>query len=48
MVPNKNGMITIPEGPGLGLTVNGEAIARYQQDVQIKVNHHIAFESIRR
>jgi len=48
MIPDKDGMITVPEAPGLGLAIDPETIARYQQEVQIKVNNRIVCESTRR
>jgi L-alanine-DL-glutamate epimerase-like enolase superfamily enzyme len=48
MIPDEDGMITVPEAPGLGLTIDPETIDRYRQEVQIKVNNRIAFESTRR
>ena len=48
MVPDQDGMITIPEEPGLGLAINMETIAQYQQEVCIKVNNSTVIESVRR
>jgi L-alanine-DL-glutamate epimerase-like enolase superfamily enzyme len=48
IVPDEDGMITVPEAPGLGLAIDPETIDRYRQEVQIKVNNRIAFESTRR
>jgi L-alanine-DL-glutamate epimerase-like enolase superfamily enzyme len=37
MLPDGDGLIRLPEAPGLGLTVNPAAWSPYLQDVEIKV-----------
>ena len=48
IVPDQNGMINLPERPGLGLTINPEAITCYQQKVTIQANNHTIFQSSER
>ena len=37
IVPDKNGLIHVPDAPGLGIEINPEALTRYKVDVEIKV-----------
>lgn len=48
IIPNQDGMITIPENPGLGLSIQTETISKYQQEVRIQVNNRIVFETLPR
>jgi len=48
IVPDQNGMINLPERPGLGMSINPETIKRYQQKVSIQVNNHTIFQSSER
>ena len=43
--PDENGLIHLPEGPGLGVEVNAEALAAYKVDVEIKVSGAPVFQS---
>ena len=45
IVPDQNGYIHIPERPGLGITVDTEALKKYLVDVEIKVNGERLFYS---
>ena len=37
LTPDANGLITLPDAPGLGMTPNLEAARRYLLDVEIAV-----------
>ena len=43
LVPDKSGELAIPEAPGLGITVDEAALARYRVEVEIKVNGRVLF-----
>ncbi|MFT4037650.1 MAG: mandelate racemase/muconate lactonizing enzyme family protein [Thermomicrobiales bacterium] len=45
IVPDANGQITIPEGPGLGLTPDLEAAKPYLQDVEIAVGGKVLYRT---
>ena len=47
IVPDANGMIHVPDAPGLGVEINPEALERYRVDVEIKVQGRIVFTSPR-
>jgi L-alanine-DL-glutamate epimerase-like enolase superfamily enzyme len=34
----KDGTVTVPDAPGLGMTVDLDAVGRYLVDVEVKVN----------
>ena len=38
ILPDPNGMIHVPDAPGLGLTVDTEKLRPYLVDVEINVN----------
>ncbi|GAA4443255.1 enolase C-terminal domain-like protein [Ravibacter arvi] len=38
ILPDANGQVTVPEKPGLGLTINTEGLKPYLQDMQITIN----------
>jgi L-alanine-DL-glutamate epimerase-like enolase superfamily enzyme len=37
IVPDQHGLLQVPERPGLGITVNVQALEKYLVDVEIKV-----------
>lgn len=43
--PGPDGLIRLPEGPGLGVEINLDALRRYAVDVEIKVGNRILFAS---
>ena len=43
IAPDANGEIHVPEAPGLGVTVNPDALERYRVEVEIRVNGQIVF-----
>lgn len=43
--PGPDGLIRLPDGPGLGVDVNLDALSRYAVDVEIKVGGKIVFAS---
>jgi len=43
LVPDKAGELAISEAPGLGITVDEAALARYRVEVEIKVNGRVLF-----
>jgi len=45
IMPDKDGMIRLPDGPGLGMTVNTAALRPYQKDVEITVAGRTLFRS---
>lgn len=45
--PDQNGMITVPEAPGLGLIINEETIMRYLVEVEITVNNNALYRTPR-
>jgi L-alanine-DL-glutamate epimerase-like enolase superfamily enzyme len=45
LVPNANGEICAPEHPGLGMSVNEEALKRYRVDVRIEVNGRTLYQT---
>ncbi len=45
ITPDENGYIHIPEGPGLGITVNTAALLKYLVPVEIKVNGNILYST---
>ena len=45
ILPDANGMIHLPEKPGLGLTVDIEKLKPYLVDVEIKINGNSIFKS---
>lgn len=45
IAPNANGEIVIPDGPGLGVEINPEALKQYGLDVEIRVGGKLLFAS---
>jgi L-alanine-DL-glutamate epimerase-like enolase superfamily enzyme len=45
--PNADGMIQLPEGPGLGIEPNLTALSKYYVPVEIKVGERVVFQSDR-
>jgi L-alanine-DL-glutamate epimerase-like enolase superfamily enzyme len=43
IVPDANGMIHVPDAPGLGVEVDAAALERYRVDVEIRVNGRTIF-----
>lgn len=43
--PGADGLIRLPEGPGLGVEVNPDALIRYAVEVEIKVGGRVLFAS---
>jgi L-alanine-DL-glutamate epimerase-like enolase superfamily enzyme len=43
--PGPDGLIRLPDGPGLGVEVNLEALSRYAVEVEIKVGGRVLFAS---
>lgn len=42
--PDGNGLIQLPDAPGLGVEVNAEALGTYRVDVEIRVNGETIFQ----
>jgi L-alanine-DL-glutamate epimerase-like enolase superfamily enzyme len=42
---NRNGEITLPEAPGLGMTLKLETIKKYLVQTQIIVNNKVLYET---
>jgi L-alanine-DL-glutamate epimerase-like enolase superfamily enzyme len=47
IAPDANGMILLPEGPGLGIDVNPQALVDYAVEVEIRVGGRVLFASAR-
>jgi L-alanine-DL-glutamate epimerase-like enolase superfamily enzyme len=47
IAPGPDGLIRLPEAPGLGVEMNPEALARYAVEVEIKVGGRVLFASAR-
>ncbi len=45
IVPGPDGLIRLPDGPGLGVEINLETVARYAIEVEIKVGGRVLFAS---
>lgn len=45
ILPDANGEIVVPDGPGLAIEINPDALRRYAVDVEIKVDGRILFRS---
>ena len=45
LIPNANGEICAPARPGLGMSVNDEALQRYRVDVRIEVNGRTLYQT---
>lgn len=45
ITPDENGMINLPEGPGLGVQVDLATVKAYHRDVEIRVNSETLFRS---
>ena len=45
LLPDVNGQICLPERPGLGMTLDLEAVKRYLVDVEIKVNGNVLYRT---
>jgi L-alanine-DL-glutamate epimerase-like enolase superfamily enzyme len=45
IMPDKDGLIRLPDGPGLGMTVNTGALSPYLQEVEIAVAGRVLFRS---
>lgn len=43
IIPDVNGYIHVPEKPGLGITVDAEALKKYLVEVEIKVNNKLIY-----
>lgn len=43
--PDADGRITLPSGPGLGVEINRDTVARYAQQVKIEINGKVLYES---
>jgi L-alanine-DL-glutamate epimerase-like enolase superfamily enzyme len=46
LAPDSNGLIHLPEAPGLGIEPNLEALRKYEREVEIKVGGKQIFKSI--
>lgn len=46
LAPDANGMITLPEGPGLGVEPDLASLEKYCVDVEIKVGGEIIFKNV--
>jgi hypothetical protein len=44
-MPDKDGLIRLPDAPGLGITVNTAALRPYLQEVEIAVAGRVLFRS---
>jgi L-alanine-DL-glutamate epimerase-like enolase superfamily enzyme len=45
IMPDKDGLIRLPDAPGLGITVNTAALRPYLQEVEIAVAGRVLFRS---
>jgi len=45
IAPDANGMIQLPEAPGLGIEPDIEALKKFERDVEIKVDGEVIFRS---
>ncbi len=45
LLPDGNGEVHLPDGPGLGLEVNTAGLSRYQRPVEIKVDGQMLYRS---
>ena len=45
IVPDANGLLHVPDGPGLGIEINPAALVQYKVDIEIKVNGKTIFAS---
>jgi L-alanine-DL-glutamate epimerase-like enolase superfamily enzyme len=45
IAPGPDGLIRLPDGPGLGVEVNPDALIRYAVEVEIKVAGRVLFAS---
>ena len=45
IAPDANGLLHVPDGPGLGVEINPAALIRYKVDVEIRVNGKTIFAS---
>ena len=45
--PGPDGLIRLPDGPGLGVDVNPDALRRYAVEVEIKVGGRLLFASVK-
>ena len=45
IIPDANGLITLPEAPGLGITLDLEAAQRYVVDVEIAVRGNVLYRT---
>lgn len=45
IIPDDNGMISVPERPGLGMTVDTESIKKYLVDAEIRVDKRILYQT---
>jgi len=45
IVPNANGEIVLPDGPGLAIDINPDALVQYRVDVEIKVGGKTLFST---
>ena len=45
IVPDANGLLHVPDGPGLGIEINPAALVQYKVDIEIKVGGKTVFQS---
>ncbi|CAB5077112.1 unannotated protein [freshwater metagenome] len=45
ILPDKDGMISVPEVPGVGVAFSTEAISKYLVDVEIVVNKKVLYRT---
>jgi L-alanine-DL-glutamate epimerase-like enolase superfamily enzyme len=45
ITPDANGLVNLPEAPGLGITLNLEAAKRYLLDVEIAVGGNVLYRT---
>jgi L-alanine-DL-glutamate epimerase-like enolase superfamily enzyme len=45
IIPDANGLMSLPEAPGLGMTLDLEAARRYLVDVEIVVRGNVLYRT---
>ena len=45
ILPNADGMISVPEGPGIGIPISTNAVKKYLVDVEIVVNKKVLYRT---
>ena len=45
IVPDANGLLHVPDGPGLGIDINPAALVQYKVDIEIRVGGKTIFAS---